>query len=230
MKSSPDKSKRDAAKFKMKQLLVIEDQEDLALLYEKQLSKAGYKVVNAYSGEEGIAEFEAGGADAILLDVTLPEMNGIQTLEEIRRRDASVPVIIVTGETHDDFRAQCERLGVTDYLAKPPDFGQLLNTVAQALNPNTDKDFEVVTVRLSLSVVESLRETDASLERAITRWCEERIALKDATHTAANTQDANTKSNGETSDEMPDEPSNDDARPARPSFFQSFKQRLRNRR
>ncbi|MCP9492858.1 MAG: response regulator [Pyrinomonadaceae bacterium MAG19_C2-C3] len=213
----------------MNQILVIEDQEDLATLYEKELSGAGYKVVNAYSGEEGIAEFEAGGADAILLDVTLPEMNGIQTLEEIRRRDASVPVIIVTGETHDDFRAQCERLGVTDYLTKPPNFAQLLNTVTHALNPNTDKDFEVVTVRLLLSVVDCLRETDANLERAITQWCEERSALKDATHatqTAANRQEANTKLNGE----IRSETSNDEALPARPSFFQSIKQRLRNRR
>lgn len=211
----------------MNQILVIEDQEDLATLYEKELSGAGYKVVNAYSGEEGIAEFEAGGADAILLDVTLPEMNGIQTLEEIRRRDARVPVIIVTGETHDDFRAQCERLGVTDYLTKPPDFGQLLNTVAHALNPNTDKDFEVVTVRLSSNTVERLRETDANLERAIAQWSEERTAPKDATYatqTAAKEQD--TKSSGETHGEA----SGNEARPARPSFFQSIKQRLRNRR
>ena len=214
----------------MNQILVIEDQEDLATLYEKELSGAGYKVVNAYSGEEGIAEFEAGGADAILLDVTLPEMNGVQTLEEIRRRDARVPVIIVTGETHDDFRAQCERLGVTDYLTKPPDFAQLLNTLAHALNPNTDKDFEVVTVRLSLNTVERLRETDANLERAIAQWSEERTAPKDATHpahatqAAANEQDA--KLNGETNSEA----SANEARPARPSFFQSIKQRLRNRR
>ena len=211
----------------MNQILVIEDQEDLAMLYEESLSRAGYKVVNAYSGEEGIAEFEAGGADAILLDVTLPEMNGIQTLEEIRRRDARVPVIIVTGETHEDFRAQCERLGVTDYLTKPPDFERLLNTVAHALNVNTDKDFEVVTVRLSSNTVERLRETDANLERAIAQWSEERTAPKDekhATQTAANEQD--TKLNGETHGEA----SANEARPARPSFFQSIKQRLRNRR
>ncbi len=213
----------------MNQILVIEDQEDLAMLYEKELSGAGYKVVNAYSGEEGIAEFEAGGADAILLDVTLPEMNGIQTLEEIRRRDARVPVVIVTGETHDDFRAQCERLGVTDYLAKPPHFGQLLNAVAHALGTNAGKDFEVVTVRLSSSVVESLHETDANIERAITRWCEERSASKDATHTArteTNERDAKAQSAVEANRDTPA----GKVRGARPSLFESLKQRLRNRR
>ena len=72
-----------------------------------------------------------------------------------------------------------------------------------------------------------LRETDANLERAIAQWSEERTAPKDekhATQTAANEQD--TKLNGETHGEA----SANEARPARPSFFQSIKQRLRNRR
>jgi len=213
----------------MNQILVIEDQEDLALLYEKALRGAGYKVINAYSGEEGIAEFEAVGADAILLDVTLPEMNGVQTLAEIRRRDARVPVIIVTGETHDGFRAQCERLGVTDYLAKPPHFGQLLNAVALALGTNAGKEFEVVTVRLSLSVIERLRETDANLERAITRWCEERSVPKDTAHTTrteANEQDADVQIVVEANRDA----SAGKVRVPRPSLFESLKKRLRNRR
>ena len=46
-------------------ILVIEDQEDLAELYEAALEKAGYEVTNAYTGEEGVAEFEANGADAV---------------------------------------------------------------------------------------------------------------------------------------------------------------------
>src|SRR5919112_6264686 len=100
-------------------ILVIEDQEDLAELYESTLKKAGYQVRNAFTGEEGIAEFQASGADVVLLDMTLPEMHGTQVLKEIRALNASVPVIVVTAEENDQLREQCARLGVQDYLSKP---------------------------------------------------------------------------------------------------------------
>ncbi|MBC7910261.1 MAG: response regulator, partial [Pyrinomonadaceae bacterium] len=114
-------------------ILIIEDQEDLAALYEATLKKAGYKIRIAYTGEEGIGEFQANGADAIVLDMTLPEMHGSQVLREIRALDTSVPVIVITGEENDQLREQCERLGVHDYLAKPVDYNLMLEAVKQAL-------------------------------------------------------------------------------------------------
>src|SRR4029453_954579 len=99
-------------------ILVIEDQEDLAELYEATLVKAGYKVRNALSGEEGIAGFQAAGADVVLLDMTLPEMHGTQGLREIRALNFNVPVIVISAEASDQLREECERLGVHDYLAK----------------------------------------------------------------------------------------------------------------
>src|SRR5215210_504441 len=107
-------------------IIVIEDQEDLAALYESGLTQAGYEVSKAYTGEEGFAEFQDRGADALLLDMTLPEMHGLQTLQKIRELNTNVPVIVITGETSDDTRRQCERLGVHEYLAKPVDYNQLL--------------------------------------------------------------------------------------------------------
>ena len=136
------------------------------------LKKAGYRVRNAYTGEEGIAEFKANGADAIVLDMTLPEMHGVQVLREIRAISAKLPVIIVTGETHDDLRAQCERLGAHEYLSKPPDFEALLAAIARALETPLE-EVEVVTLRLSARVVEQLSAIDSNLERAITRLVDE---------------------------------------------------------
>lgn len=163
-------------------ILVIEDQEDQAELYEVTLKKAGYRVRNAYTGEEGIAEFKANSADAIVLDMTLPEMHGVQVLREIRAISAKVPVIIVTGETHDDLRAQCERLGAQEYLSKPPDFEALLKAIARALETPLE-EAEVVTLRLSARVIEQLSAIDSNLERAITRLIDEQG--KHATRTRA---------------------------------------------
>jgi DNA-binding response OmpR family regulator len=154
-------------------ILVIEDQEDQAELYEVTLRKAGYRVRVAYTGEEGIAEFKASRADAILLDMTLPEMNGLQALREIRALSPNVPVIIVTGETHDEVRTQCERLGVHGYLSKPPDFNALLAAMARALEAPPE-EAELVTLRLSSRVVAQLSAIDPNLERAITQLVEER--------------------------------------------------------
>src|ERR1044071_2702441 len=107
-------------------VLVREDQEDLAALYESTLAKEGFEVSKAYTGEEGVALFEDNGADAVMLDMTLPEMHGVQTLQAIRALNANVPVIVVTGETSEETRKQCERLGVREYLSKPAGHDELL--------------------------------------------------------------------------------------------------------
>jgi DNA-binding NtrC family response regulator len=149
-------------------ILVIEDQEDQAELYEAALKNGGYRVRNAYTGEEGIAEFKAHGADVILLDMTLPEMHGAEVLREIRIISASVPVIIVTGETHARLREQCERLGVYGYLSKPVDFDELLALIKRALEAPPE-DAEVLMLRLPARVIAQLSAIDSNLERAITR-------------------------------------------------------------
>jgi DNA-binding response OmpR family regulator len=158
-------------------ILVIEDQEDLAELYKEAIKKAGYGARTALTGEEGLAEFRASGADVILLDMTLPEMHGAEVLREIRATNASVPVIIITGEASEQLHQQCERLGVHDYLAKPVNYDALLASIKMALELPT-AEAEVLTLRLPASVVAQLTEIDPNLERAITRLLEERGAAK----------------------------------------------------
>jgi DNA-binding response OmpR family regulator len=155
-------------------ILVIEDQEDLAELYESALKKAGYEVTVAYTGEEGVAEFETRPADGVLLDMTLPEMHGTKVLEKIRELSAGVPVVVATGETMAESREVCQRLGVQEYLAKPVEVGELLRGVERAMaQPATDEQFMVVTVRLPVRVLKVLTDIDENLERAITRVCDD---------------------------------------------------------
>jgi DNA-binding response OmpR family regulator len=152
-------------------ILVIEDQEDLAELYEATLKKAGYKVKNAFTGEEGIAEFRASGADTVLLDMTLPEMHGTQVLSEIRNLNASVPIIVITAEASEQLREQCERLGVQDYLAKPVNYEAMLAAIKMALE-TPPEEAELITLRLTSRVIRHLTEIDPNLERAITKLIE----------------------------------------------------------
>lgn len=168
-------------------VIVIEDQEDLAALYEATLEKAGYQVTNAYTGEEGVAEFQAGGADALLLDMTLPEMNGVEVLQKIRAISPTVPVIVVTGETSDETRRQCERLGIYEYLSKPPDHRALHDALARAVAQPQEEDYQVVTLRLPTRVIKHLGNIDTNLERAVTILCncEEPYAEKEPVQTRA---------------------------------------------
>lgn len=156
-------------------ILVIEDQEDIADVYRATLRHAGYRVTNAYTGEEGVAEFAAKGADAVLLDMTLPEMHGMQVLEKIRSLSASVPVVVVTGESHRQVRAKCESLGVHEYLTKPPDYDQMLAAIKRSLGrEKLVEEYRVVSLRLPAKIVSRLVEIDSNLERAITRLVEQR--------------------------------------------------------
>ena len=158
-------------------ILVIEDQEDLAELYKSTLGKRGYKVRTAFSGEEGIAEFQTGGADLVLLDMTLPEMHGTQVLREIRELNASVPVIVISGEAGEQLREECQRLGVQEYLAKPVDYDAMLTAVQLALEA-PQEEAEVVTLRLPARILQQLHEVDPSLERAITQLADEWKTVK----------------------------------------------------
>ena len=154
-------------------ILVIEDQEDLSELYEATLTGAGYKVRAAFTGEEGIAEFRTNGADAVLLDMTLPEMHGTQVLHEIRSLNAKVPVIVISAEANEQLRAQCERLGVQAYLSKPVNYEAVLAAIKLSLE-TPPEDAELITLRLPARVIRQLNEVNSNLERAITQLIEER--------------------------------------------------------
>ena len=160
-----------------RRVLVIEDQEDLAALYEAALSDEGFEVAKAYTGEEGVALFEDEGADAVMLDMTLPEMHGLQTLQEIRSRNANVPVVVVTGEGSDETRHACERLGVQEYLGKPADHRHIISALRRALDDpkTTTEEYQVVTLRLPTRIIRCLMGLDENIERAVEIICEERF-------------------------------------------------------
>ena len=158
-------------------VLVIEDQEDLAALYEQALAREGFEVSKAYTGEEGVALFEDNGADAVVLDMTLPEMHGVQTLRAIRNLNTNVPVVVVTGETADEIRQQCERLGVQQYLSKPADYRDIMDALRRALSDpkTTTEEYQVLTLRLPTRIVRCLTGLDENIERAVELICAEKF-------------------------------------------------------
>lgn len=102
-----------------KAILVIDDDPGLRGLLEEFMAKDGYRVVTADCGREGIAAIERSRPDLVLLDIQMPGINGLEVLATIRRRDAALPVIVVTGYGSEEIVTQAIRAGADDYLAKP---------------------------------------------------------------------------------------------------------------
>jgi DNA-binding response OmpR family regulator len=101
-----------------RRVLVVDDDSDLRLLVEKLLSGAGYVVESAADGRAALRAFHATPADIVVLDVSMPELDGFETLE--RLRDLSdVPVILLTARSGEIDKVRGFRAGADDYVVKP---------------------------------------------------------------------------------------------------------------
>lgn len=94
-----------------------------------------YDVIPMIAGARAIKYLSRAQADLMLLDVQMPEMDGIQTLEEIRKLDngQTLPVIFLTAANDEDVAQQGNRLGIVDYIVKPFDGADLKRRIRQVL-------------------------------------------------------------------------------------------------
>lgn len=104
-------------------VLVVEDNSDLAYGLRNNLEIEGYEVLIASDGQSGLECARAHHPDLILLDLTLPELNGYRVLQALRRDDLATPVLILTARGTETDKVLGFRLGADDYVTKP--FGVL---------------------------------------------------------------------------------------------------------
>jgi DNA-binding response OmpR family regulator len=101
-----------------RRVLVVDDDSDLRLLVEKLLSGAGYVVESAADGRAALRAFHATPADIVVLDVSMPELDGFETLERLRDL-SNVPVILLTARSGEIDKVRGFRAGADDYVVKP---------------------------------------------------------------------------------------------------------------
>ena len=114
-------------------ILIVEDESTLSHFLKESLSEAGYEVVTAATGREGLQAVGQREIDLVLLDLKLPDVEGMEVLRAIRAGDAELPVIMMTGYGSVGSAVEAMRLKVYDYLEKPPDLDDLKLTIARAL-------------------------------------------------------------------------------------------------
>lgn len=106
-------------------ILVVDDDRDLLELMEWKLKKLGYLVETAHTAESGMKIFKEWKPELILLDVNLPDKNGLDVLKEIKAEDKKVPVVVVTAYKDAEKVIEAFRQGAKDCLLKPFDFEYL---------------------------------------------------------------------------------------------------------
>jgi two-component system, OmpR family, response regulator len=107
-------------------LLVVEDDRKLVRALERGLSREGYDVDVAYTGEEALERVRGHAYDAVVLDVMLPGADGFEVCEVLRREQRMLPVLMLTARAEVADRIRGLDAGADDYLVKPFDFGELL--------------------------------------------------------------------------------------------------------
>jgi heavy metal response regulator len=114
-------------------ILVIEDEERIADFIQRGLEGAGYQVDTAADGQGGLQKMHELDYDLLILDLMLPDMDGLTVLEKTRNRKVSPPVLILSARSEVEDRVRGLELGADDYLVKPFAFEELLARVKALL-------------------------------------------------------------------------------------------------
>lgn len=117
-------------------ILLVEDDEDTRYLMRLEMERRGYRVIEADDGEKAVALAQQEHLDIILMDLSLPTMDGLEATKEIREIDRlrAVPIIAVTAHQETDFREGAKASGFDAYVTKPMDFDWLSELIVGLLS------------------------------------------------------------------------------------------------
>src|SRR3989440_2449703 len=137
-------SRRSGKRFMSKgSILVVDDESEIREGLELLLRGEGYGVSSAETGESGLEKLEQHPYDLLLLDVSLPDRNGLDMLKEIHRRDPQLSVVLITAYGSIEMARAAFKNGAMDYITKPWSNDELLAQVAQAVESRRLRDENV---------------------------------------------------------------------------------------
>ncbi|MCL4416386.1 MAG: response regulator [Actinobacteria bacterium] len=115
----------------MKKVLVVEDETTIRNLYKEELIDEGYEVITAADGVEGYELFKKEQPDLITIDLKMPNMNGIELLDKIRREDKIIPIIIYSA--YGEFTQNFSTWAADEYLVKSSDLSEFKAKVKELI-------------------------------------------------------------------------------------------------
>jgi DNA-binding response OmpR family regulator len=111
----------------MKRILVVDDEEGIRQLYKEELEDEGYEVELAERGEKALEKISKAKPDAIILDLKMPGMGGLEVLERIREQDKDLPVIICTA--YGEYKSDLSTWASDAYVVKSSDLTELKGVI-----------------------------------------------------------------------------------------------------
>ena len=114
-------------------ILIIEDERAISNFISRALSANDYRTIPAYTGKEGLSLFFSHGPDLVLLDLGLPDMDGLDILAQLRGLPREAPVIIISARDRESEKVRALDMGADDYVVKPFGVSELLARIRSAL-------------------------------------------------------------------------------------------------
>jgi DNA-binding response OmpR family regulator len=115
----------------MKKILVVDDEKNLLKLYEKELREEGYEVLTASSGKEALQELNTTSVDLVVLDIRMPEMDGLETLKQIMEIPSSPPLLLNTA--YSSYKDNFLTWAADAYVVKSSDLSELKTKISEIL-------------------------------------------------------------------------------------------------
>ncbi len=117
-------------------VLTVDDSRTILAMLHHTLSNAGYEVLQAEDGQQGLEVLDRERVDVVITDINMPVMDGIEFIKQVRRsgRYNSLPILILTTETSQDKREQGRAAGGTGWIVKPFDPDKLISVIQRVVH------------------------------------------------------------------------------------------------
>jgi DNA-binding response OmpR family regulator len=119
----------------MKAILIVDDEKNLLKLYEKEFAEEGYRVITASSGSEALQKIQQEPFDLVILDIRMPDLNGVETLKKIMEATSKVPVILNSAYT--SYRDNFLTWAAEAYVVKSSDLTELKAKAKEVLEKHS---------------------------------------------------------------------------------------------
>jgi len=117
-----------------RKILVVDDEVDFVDLMKMRLEASGYEVITSNNGKDALSKIRESNPNAILLDIMMPELDGLSVLKEVRAKDATLPVFVLTAFSNEERVKAAGKLNATGFIVKTQDLNAEIKNITQAID------------------------------------------------------------------------------------------------
>lgn len=121
----------------MARILIVDDEQSIRRVLRDILELEKYQVDEAVDGLDCLVKLKQSEYDAIILDIKMPKMDGMEALDKIQQLAADTPIVMISGHATIDTAVEAVKRGAYDFISKPPDLNRLLITLRNAIDKSS---------------------------------------------------------------------------------------------